>query len=127
MEMPSTAGFSTPPTRSGVDELARCGLHHRLHPRGDAKLAARPLDVEVDSTFTETQNLGDLSRGFTSRRPGQCFEFPLNEVGAQRLPLDAGDASQASLDQRAKHLEVDGFGHVIVGSEPPRRKLRIAI
>ena len=41
METQYTAGFSAPTTQSGVDELPRGGLHHRLHPRGKLGVATR--------------------------------------------------------------------------------------
>src|ERR1700730_15894175 len=127
MEIHYTTGFSAPPSRSGVDELPRGSLHHGLNPRGDAELAARPLDVKVDGTLAQTQNFSDLCRGFSPRRPGERLELPLYEIGAHRLPLDARDAAQPGFDQRPQHLEVVWLGHVVVGTEPPGGKLRFPI
>src|ERR1700749_511 len=119
MEMQSTVGSSAIPTGSGVDELSRRRFHHGLHPRGNAELAARPLYVKVDRAFAESEDLRDLGRRLTSSRPGQCLELSRHEIGAHRLAIDAWDATQPRLDQRAQEAEVDRFGGVIVGTEPP--------
>src|SRR5712671_1163624 len=63
-----------------LDQAASGGLDGGLDAGGGAELFARVVDMEVDSPLRQSQDLRDLGRRFSPRRPGQRFDLAVVQV-----------------------------------------------
>jgi integrase len=101
-------------------------LDRSLSPRGSPELDPCIVEMEINGSFRQLENFGDLNGRLAARHPCQRVDFPIVQHSELRPYLVTGDAGQSRIDDHVEPLEVDRLGDIIVRPQATASQLVLA-
>src|SRR4051794_19752110 len=102
-------------------------LRDRLGPIDDVEAPHGPVAVKVHRALAQAEDDGDLGRGLAATHPGEHVPLTACQVDMGGPYGRTLCAPKAVLDDHIQHFDIDWLSQAIVGPEPARSQLAVAV